>query len=216
MTRRANPYAVRLIHRHNWNTLYPPKKGKEQVEILKRDKNIREYLESLNLDICNLRTEHIKNMINIHVSVIDDSLIVGENNKIEKIINRLRKLIKESSIKFKININKVINPYTNAQCIANTISSRMEKREKSRSIIKDIKNKIWSERSVKGAKIILKGLIDGTDMTKTEKISLGKPSFSTIANNIEYGWKKTITSRGVIGVKVYLNFGKKTAYKNIN
>lgn len=214
MTRRANPYAFRLGYNQTWNSSFFTKNEKEQAIYLKRNKTIRDYFSSIGLDISRLKIEYTRNTLNINVYVTDTTVALGEgNNRINEILNSLKKIINEEKVILKVNIIGIKNIYSDAQAIAGVIVAQLKKRLRSRAIVRDVFFRMASERENKGAKIVLRGLIDGNDMAQTKKFFWGKIPLSTIDNYIDFGEAKAVTIRGVIGVKVFLNLGEKSPAK---
>ena len=56
----------------------------------------------------------------------------------------------------------------------------------------------------KGIKVILSGRINGAEIGRREKFSLGTVPLSTIRSKIDYHHTPSLTRSGYIGVKVYL------------
>lgn len=211
MTRKASPYAFRLGYNQTWNSFFFTKHEKDQSVFLKKNKLIKDYFVNTGLDISCLKIEHTKSTININIYVTDTTIILEkENDRLNNILTDLQKIINDEAVLLKINIIGVKSIYSDAQSIAGLIATQLKKRIRSRTIIKDIFFKLSSERESKGTKIILKGLIDGNDIAQTKKFFWGKISLNTIDNYIDVGEAKAITARGAIGVKVFLNLGRKT------
>ena len=75
-------------------------------------------------------------------------------------------------------------------------------------MLRNILGKLSFEREVKGAKIQIKGRLDGSEIAKTKKIVQGKMPLSTIDSNIEVGRTEVTTTYGKIGIQVLIYFGK--------
>lgn len=213
MTRKANPYAFRLGYNQTWNSSFFTKHENEQAIFLEKNKNIRDYLVSVGLDICRLSITYTKNLLNVNVSVINTAVALGEgNNRINEILSGLQKIVDNKDTVLRVNIIGIKSIYSDAQAMAEVIAAQLKKRLRSRAIIRDIFFRLSNERESKGTKIVLRGLIDGNDMAQTKKFLWGKISLNTISNHIDVGETKAVTTRGIIGVKVFLNLGKKIPF----
>jgi len=209
MAQKASPYAIRLGYNQIWNNYFFAKNKKEQINLLQRDKAIRDYLYSFFPDIDRLKIEYTKSGIFIHLYIPEISLVLGEDNsKLEKVMKGIYKIINDDKVAVKVNLIEVKKVYTHAQSIANLIAGQLKKRTRSRQVIKTLLSKLAAEREVKGAKIKISGRLDESDIAQTKKIVQGKMPLSEIDSNIEGGKSILITSYGVIGIEVLIYKGK--------
>ena len=209
MAQKASPYAIRLGYNQVWNNYFFAENRKEQVDLLKKDKSIRDYLHSLFPDIDRLKIEYSKNNIVIYLYIPEISLVLGENNsKLETVMKGIYKIIADEKVTVKINLVEVKKIYVHAQSIANLIAGQLKKRTRSRQVLKTLLMKLAAEREVKGAKIEVSGRLDESDIAQTKKIVQGKMPLSTIDSNIDVGRSEVTTSYGKIGIKVLIYKGK--------
>ena len=59
----------------------------------------------------------------------------------------------------------------------------------------------------RGIKIMLSGRLGGHEMSRSEDIRLGAIPLQTLQANIDYGFAKSHTTYGIIGVKVWVYKG---------
>jgi len=209
MAQKASPYAIRLGYNQIWNSYFFAENKKEQINLLQRDKLIRDYLFLLFPDIDRLKIECTKNNIFIYLYIPEISLVLGEDNsKLEKVMKGIYKIIDDDRVAVKVNLIEVKKVYTHAQSIANLIAGQLKKRTRSRQVIKALLTRLANEREVKGAKIEVSGRLDESDIAQTKKIVQGKMPLSTIDSNIDVGRAEVTTSYGKIGIKVLIYKGK--------
>jgi len=205
MAQKASPYAIRLGYNQEWNNYFFAKNSREQVNWMKKDKTIRDYLYSLFPDICRLKIEYSESKINIYLYIPEIGLVLGENNsKLAEVMKGIYKIINDEKFSVKVNLFKA----ENAQSIANLIAGQLKKRVRSFQIIKSIAEKIFTKREAKGLAISIDGLVDGFENTQEKKFVQGRMKFSEKDSNIEGGETVALMPRGVIGIKVWLYKGK--------
>jgi small subunit ribosomal protein S3 len=135
--------------------------------------------------------------------------MLGENNeKLNKIIKDIYKIINDDKIAVKINLIEVKKIYAHAQSIANLIKEELKKRTRYLLVIRNLLSKLAAEREVRGAKIEVSGRLDGSEYGQTKKVVHKEMKLSTIDSNIEEGEAEVITSYGKIGIKVLIYKGK--------
>ncbi|MCE8163582.1 MAG: 30S ribosomal protein S3 [Candidatus Moeniiplasma glomeromycotorum] len=217
MAQKASPYAIRLGYNQDWNTYFFAENKEEEINLLKRDKAIRDYLHLLFPDTDRLKIEYTKNNVFVNLYIPEISLVLGENNaKLAKIMKDIYQMINDEKVAVKINLIEVKKIYSHAQSIANLIVGQLKKRARSRQIMGDITRKISVEREIKGFAVHINGLIDGQEIAQKKKFIHGRMPLSTKDSKIEMGESRAIMARGVIGVKVLLYKGKFWPKRNKN
>jgi len=209
MAQKVSPYTMRLGYNQDWNNYFFFESGGKNLHWVKKDKLIRDYFHALFPDTTQLRIEYTKNAVFIYLYIPEINLVLGENNqKLDKILKDVYKLINDSEIAVKINLIEVKKPYTQAQAVSNLIVSQLKKRFKSRQIIRGLERKFAEEREVKGWKISINGLSDGSEIAQKKKNSYNRMKSSSMVSDIKEGKAVALTSRGVIGVRVLIYKGK--------
>jgi len=61
---------------------------------------------------------------------------------------------------------------------------------------------------VLGAKILLAGRLDGSEMARSEWLSKGKVPLQTLRANIDFAQDEALTTYGKVGVKVWIYKGE--------
>jgi small subunit ribosomal protein S3 len=62
-------------------------------------------------------------------------------------------------------------------------------------------------QGAKGIKICAAGRLDGAEMCRTETYKQGKVPLQTLRADIDYGFSESLTTYGLIGIKVWLYKG---------
>jgi len=218
MAQKASPYAIRVGYNQTWNNYYFSEGKKDRINWLERDKLIRDYFSLVLPNIVRLVVNYITDNIFIYLYIPEVNLILGENNeKLNKIIKGVYKIINDDKIAVKINLIEIKNVYTHAQSVANLIAEQLKKRLFSGMVLRNMLSKLSFEKSeVKGVKIQIKGRLDGSDVGNRKKDSRGRMPLSEIDSNVELKRQIAVMSYGVIGIKVWIYRGKIWQKRNKN
>lgn len=123
-------------------------------------------------------------------------------------IEELKKAVaKATTTPVKINIEEVKRPEMSAVLVAENIASQLERRIGFRRAMKMTAENTM-KAGAKGIKIGVAGRLNGAEMARREKVSLGSVPLHTIRADIDYGFALAHTTYGVIGVKVWINKGE--------
>lgn len=210
MAQKASPYAIRVGYNQIWNNCYFSEGKRDRINWLEKDKLIRDYFNLVLPNIVRLRVDYNINNIFVYLYIPEVNLILGENNeKLNKIIKGVYKIINDDKVAVKINLIEIKKIYTHAQSVANLIAEQLKKRLFSGMVLRNMLSKLSFEKSeVKGAKIQIKGRLDGSEIAQTKKFTQNKMPLSTIDSNIDVGRAEVTTSYGKIGIKVLIYKGK--------
>jgi len=217
MAQKSSPYAIRVGYNQVWNDYFFPTSRKEQISFLRENKIIRDYLYKFFPDIAQLRIERNQNKIFVYLSIPEINLVLGENQEnLKKVVKNINLLINNDKVTLQLNLIEVKKIFTHAQSVANWIVGQLKNRVRSRQIIRNMERKFADEREVKGWKVCINGLIDGSEIAQKKKNTHGQMKLSTIDSNIDEGKAVALMSRGVIGVQVLIYKGKLWQRKNLN
>ena len=98
------------------------------------------------------------------------------------------------------------NPDIDAKLVAESIGEQLAKRAGFRRVIK-IKGEAAMQAGAKGVKIQLSGRLGGHEMSRKEDLRLGAIPLQTLQANVDYGFAESMTTYGIIGVKVWIYKG---------
>lgn len=223
MTHRVHPYAFRLGGLTTWKSRwFHPSRF---PEYLREDTLLRAWLER------RLRTAHIKaveierspNTAHIIIKAARPGILIGRGGEgaakikqdIERFLTRLgpgprrarRQPAGAKKPEVKLTIEEVRAPETHAAIAAEMLVEDIEKRLPFRRALKQALEKVSASREVQGAKIALKGRLDGAEMARFEWGKKGRIPLQTLRANVDYAEKTAYTAYGTIGVKVWIYKG---------
>ncbi len=214
MTHSVHPYSHRLGIIRDWQSRWFGKDGKYQ-EYLKTDILLREYLTK------RLRGLYV-DMVEIERGATDYRLIVktarpglligrggeGVTKLKNDILKELRRLKLPMPPAFKLDIEEVKDPEAHAKVVGEMIAEALEKRLPFRRVVKQMAEKVLSQKNVKGVKITLSGRLGGAEMSRVENLKKGQIPLQTLRADIDFAREKAYLSYGVIGIKVWIYRGE--------
>ncbi|OGY25754.1 MAG: 30S ribosomal protein S3 [Candidatus Woykebacteria bacterium RIFCSPHIGHO2_01_FULL_39_12] len=208
MGQKVNPIAFRLSQVKNWQSKWFANKRRYK-ELLLEDIQIRDKIMSnlRHAGVANVEIERSVNQITINIHVSRPGIVIGRSGTgIEEIKKNLEKFINQ---KLKINVIEIKNPDLSAFLVARSIADQIEKRFPIKRVMARTAERVKSAGAV-GVKIVCSGRIDGAEIARREKLVIGSVPLQTLRSNIDFAVvpAKTVTA-GVVGVKVWINKGKK-------
>jgi len=105
-----------------------------------------------------------------------------------------------------IDIEEIKNPALDGQLVAENVALQLEKRVAFRRAVKRAIEQSMNS-GAKGIKISCSGRLNGAEMSRTETYRQGKIPLATLRADIDYGFAESLTTYGLIGVKVWLYKG---------
>jgi small subunit ribosomal protein S3 len=205
MGHKVNPRSFRLQVDKNWQSRWFASKG--FATNLVEDLNIRKTVEKQvgkRASVAEVVIERSPNAVNVQIFTAKPGVVIGRGGSG---IEELKKVLaKQTKSPIKISIEEVKRPETSAVLVAENIASQLERRIGFRRAMKmTAENSMKS--GIKGIKIGVSGRLNGAEMARREKISLGSVPLHTLRADIDYGFALAHTTYGVIGVKVWIYKG---------
>ncbi len=160
---------------------------------------------------------NVHNNFRITIKAARPGFIIGRGGKgIEElhkgIESALKKLFRtrgvlKSSFSVSVNIDELRRFEVSAVNIGQTIAAELEKRMRSRRVMKKQLDMIMQNKEVLGARIHFSGRIDGAEIARRQWLAKGRLPLQTLRANIDYGEATAFTTYGTIGIKVWIYKG---------
>ncbi|HQJ16307.1 MAG TPA: 30S ribosomal protein S3, partial [Candidatus Omnitrophota bacterium] len=148
--------------------------------------------------------ERLADKIRIRIHSARPGIIIGRHGAdIEKLREDINAMCKKE---VSIDIEEIKNPALDAQLVAGNIASQIEKRIAFRRAVKRAVEQTMMA-GARGVKISAAGRLDGAEMCRTETYKQGKLPLSTFRADIDYGFVESLTTYGLIGIKVWIYKG---------
>ena len=108
----------------------------------------------------------------------------------------------------RVNIEEVKKPELQAKLVAENIAHQIERRISFRRAVKSTAAATM-RAGAKGIRIQVAGRLNGAEMSRREKVSLGSVPLHTLRADIDYSAARAQTPSGIIGVKVWIYKGER-------
>ena len=206
MGQKINPTGLRIGVIKDWESRWYAKKSDFGANLVE-DYELREYLlETLApAGVPKVEIERTAKRVRINIHVAKPGMVLGRGGaEIEKLKATLeKKLGKEVSL----NIIEIKNPDVNAQLVAESIASQLERRISFRRALKQAIGRAM-KLGAKGIKCQVSGRVGGAEIARSETYKEGTIPLQTIRADIDYGFAEAKTTYGRIGVKVWIYTGE--------
>lgn len=210
MGRKTNPNILRVGNiLHNWDAKWFSDSPKDFRDNLIQDIQIRNYLKKNMRSASISRVEFVRQaretVLTIHTS--RPAVVIGRGGSgIEKIQKDLRKMFGKN-VKFRINVQEIRNPDTDASAVATQVVDQIERRMPYRRVLKQSVQRSL-QAGARGIRIAVAGRLNGADIARREWLADGSVPLHTFRADVSYAEKTAFTTFGTIGVKVWINRGE--------
>jgi len=142
--------------------------------------------------------------VNITVKTARPGVIIGrKGEEITKLRGELEKRFRRRMI---INVEEIKTPEIDAQLVAESIASKIERRASYKRAMKRAISDAM-RRGAKGIKVMVAGRLGGAEIARREWYLKGRLPLQTIKAIVDYGTAEAQTKYGTIGVKVWIYKG---------
>lgn len=205
MGQKVNPTGFRIGVVEGWRSRWYASR-REFGDLLIEDQKIRRFIDQKYqfAGIPRIEIERTRDQVVVHLHTARPGIIIGRKGQE---VDRLKAELEDlTGRRMELKIVEVNNPSRSAALVAQDLAQQLAKRGSFRRTIKRSLEQVM-EAGVFGVKIQLSGRLGGAEMSRTEKASRGSIPLSTLQRHIDYGFAKSKTSQGIIGVKVWIDLG---------
>jgi len=209
MGQKVNPISMRLQVHKNWTSKWFATK-REYVQWLSEDIAVRKVIEKrfeTRAVINSIIIERSSNLATVSIHTSKAGVVIGRGGSgVTEVKNDLEKII---GMPVRINIEEVKRPELAAKLVAENIARQLERRINFRRATK-MSAQNTMNAGAKGIRIQVSGRLNGAEMSRREKVSLGSVPLHTLRADIDYHLAKAKTPTGIIGVKVWIYKGERS------
>ncbi len=209
MGQKVNPHIIRLGTVFSWSSRWFDEK--KYKETLFQDYTLRNMLMSKlrPAGIAKVEIERSINSLKVIIFVSRPGIVIGRGGSgLEDLKKTITKFFSQKAgsglPKLDIRVEPVKDPNLDSYLVAINISDQLIRRLPYKRILASTAERVMSS-GAKGVKILLTGRIAGSEIARREKIHLGTVPLSTIRENISYVSYPSLTKKGYIGIKVWIN-----------
>ena len=213
MGQKVNPNGFRTGINKDWNATWVAPK-KEIATYILEDHKIRKLLNDQyglkaglnNCSISRIAIERRNSIVTVNIYTSQPGMLIGQKGANIQILNqKIQKIVGSKTLE--INVKEIKNPDINADLVAQSIASQLERRMAWRRTMKMAIQKAM-KNGVTGIKVQLSGRLDGADIARSEHYQQGVLPLHTLRSDIDYGFAEASTTFGVIGVKCWICNGE--------
>ena len=206
MGQKVNPHGLRVGVIKDWDSRWFAN-GNAFGDTLVEDYNVRNFIkeELKAAGVPRIEIERDALKVRIHIHCAKPGMVIGQAGaKINELRARLEKMIGKP---VHVNIVEVRQPDLNAQLVAESIASQLERRISFRRAMKQAIGRTM-RLGAKGIKTCVSGRLGGAEIARTEHYDEGTVPLQTLRADIDYGFAEANTTYGKIGVKVWIYTGE--------
>ena len=209
MGQKTHPYGFRLGYNNTWRSRWYAD-GKDYANLLHEDLTLRqELLERLeNAAVSAIDIERTASKLRVNILSGRPGIIIGRKGaEVDKLRDDLMRRYGQD---IHINIQEIQRPEIDAHLIAANVARRIAFR---RAMRRAIENAL--RFGAQGIKIRCAGRLNGAEIARAEWYQQGRLPLHTLKADIDYGFKTSYTTYGVIGVKVWVYRGERHRQRGI-
>ncbi len=207
MGQKVHPKGFRLGIVKEWDSRWFGTR-KTTPDLLVEDRAIRQHIKTRhkNAGISRVEIERgASNRLRVTVHTGKPGMVIGKGGVG---VEALRKQLEALSAKqVNLNVVEVRNIETDAQLVAESVATQLEKRIAFRRAMRQSLQRAMRQNA-KGIKIAVAGRLGGADIARREWQWDGSIPLHTLRADIDYGFAEAHTTYGIIGVKVWIYKGQ--------
>jgi len=205
MGQKVHPFILRIGFSRTWHSRWFAK-PKDYANFIAEDYKIRKFIKEKfkQAAISKIVIERLAERIKVRILTARPGIIIGRlGADIERLREDLNNMVKKE---ISIDIEEVKKPALDAQLVAENITLQIEKRVAYRRAIKRAIEQTMNS-GARGIKVNCGGRLGGAEMSRQESYKQGKIPLSTLRADIDYGFAESLTTYGLIGIKVWIYKG---------
>jgi len=213
MSHTVHPYSHRLGVIRDWKSRWFSS-GQKYKDFLRADMMLREYLEKKMRGqyVGSIEMERNDKTFRLILKTSRPGVIIGRSGegsiKLRKDIMKFATKNKLSiPADFKLDIEEIKSPESNAAVVSQMIAEGLEKRLPFRRVMKQTVEKVMANRDVKGVRIYCGGRLGGSEIARSEELKKGRIPLQTLRADIDYAQEKAHMTYGDLGIKVWIYKG---------
>ncbi len=205
MGQKVNPIGLRLNITRTWDSIWYA--DKDYSSYLIEDQKIRKYLKKrlYHAGLSKTKIERTGEKIKVKLFTARPGIVIGKKGAEIEILKKDLEQFVDRPVT--LDIQEVRRPEADAQLVAESIASQLERRVAFRRAMKKAVNSAL-RFGVKGIKISCAGRLGGAEMSRSEWVREGRVPLHTLRADVDYALAEANTTYGIIGVKVWIFHGE--------
>lgn len=209
MGQKIHPTGFRLGIATDWTSKWFAE-GKDYADFLYEDLQIREFIKKklAQAAVSRIQIARPSKSLVITIHSARPGIIIGTKGKdIEQLRQEVAKLTTVHLNNVKLNISEIRKPELDAQLVAESIASQLERRVMfRRAMRRSVSNAM--RLGAEGIKINVSGRLNGAEIARNEWYREGRVPLHTLRADIDYGFAEALTTYGILGVTTWIYKGE--------
>ncbi|PIE65915.1 MAG: 30S ribosomal protein S3 [Deltaproteobacteria bacterium] len=204
MGQKVHPIGFRLGTTKTWSSKWYAEKS--YANWLHEDLAIKRLIKTKmgHAGISHTEIERSSTKCTINVHTARPGIIIGKKGQGAELLKQMIQKITDSKVY--LNIHEVRKAETDAQLVAENVATQLERRVSFRRAMKKAVQTAM-KFGAKGIRLNASGRLGGAEMSRREWYREGRVPLHTLRADIDYGYAKSKTTYGVIGVQVWIYKG---------
>lgn len=205
MGQKIHPHGLRVGIIKDWDSRWFTEK--DFADQLLEDFKIRQYIKKklYQAGVSRIEIERAAKRVRITINTAKPGMVIGKGGSgIDDLKAELEQLTDKQVA---INVVEIKNPDLDAQLVAESIASQLERRISFRRAMKQAISRAMKS-GAKGIKTMVSGRLAGAEIARSEMYHEGTIPLQTLRADIDYGFAEAHTTYGRIGVKVWIYKGE--------
>lgn len=206
MGHKVSPVLLRMGYIKTWQSRWFAKPH-DFAKYIEEDYRIRKLImeKFKHAAVSYVIIERLSNRVKVRIVTARPGIIIGRHGAdIERLREELNAISKKE---ISIDVEEIKNPMIEANLVAQNVAAQIEKRVAFRRAVKRVIEQAMNS-GAKGIKVSCSGRLGGAEMSRTETYRQGKIPLSTLRADIDYGFCESLTTYGLIGIKVWIYKGE--------
>ena len=209
MGQKVHPVGIRLGITKDWDSKWYAD-GRAFRELVHTDFKIRQFVKQKLKDasVSRIQIERPAKKAHITIHTARPGIVIGKKGEdIENLREQVARMLNMDLKDVRINIAEIRKPELDAQLVAEGIAQQLERRVMFRRAMKRAVTNTM-RLGAQGIKVKVAGRLNGAEIARSEWYKEGRVPLHTFRANIDYGLAESMTTYGVIGVKVWIFTGE--------
>lgn len=211
MGQKVHPKVFRIGTVYTWKSRWFANRSlRSYREQLAADVKLRRWLKKKlrGAGVASIEVERGASSLTVNIQTAKPGVVIGRGGaQVEEVKKALQRLFLKPGDSLQLNIQEVANPMLSAEVVAENMALELEKRMPFRRVMKQAMDQAMKAGAL-GVKVMVGGRLNGAEIARTEKLSVGKVPLHTLRADVDYSRTNAHTTYGVIGVKVWINRGE--------
>jgi small subunit ribosomal protein S3 len=206
MGQKVHPNGIRLGIVKPWNSTWYAN-GADYADNLHGDHKVRQMLTKAlkNASVSRIVIERPAKSVRVTIHTARPGIVIGKKGED---VEKLRKQVTDvAGVPAQINIAEIRKPDIDAKLVAENIAQQLERRVMFRRAMKRaVQNAM--RQGAQGIKVEVSGRLGGAGIARSEWSREGRVPLRTLRAGIDYATAESLTTYGIIGVKVWIFKGE--------